>query len=129
MMNLMGYYRFLMQRSLALKIVIFVMLLSLPLSLIATIVCLSLSCSFSSYYRSCNYLIYSNPYECPADGQLLCCGTQGSLACQGYFNCLIKPEIQNEKACEAMVISSWVLYMLFIISTIAFFVLHRKLGP
>ncbi len=129
MMNLIGYYRFLMQRSLALKIVIFVMLLSFPLSIVATIVCFSLRCSFSSYYRSCYYLTSSNPYECPVNDQMLCCGVQGSLSCQGYYNCLVKPEIQNEKVCEAFVISSWVLYLVFIISTIVFFILQRRMGP
>lgn len=92
MRNMMSYYRFMMQRSLALKITIFVMLFTFPTSIILTIVCLALNCSFSHYYQSCPYLVYQNPYECPANGQIYCCGMEGSLICQGYFNCVIKPD-------------------------------------
>jgi len=41
---------------------------------------------------------------------------------------LAKPEAQNAVACEAMVIASWVLYLVFIISTIVFFMLNRSVG-
>jgi len=74
MRNLMNYYQFMMQRSLPLKITIFVMLISFPFSLIITIISFAMNCPFSAYSRSCFYLFYNNPYECPVNGQQLCCG-------------------------------------------------------
>ncbi len=75
MKNIVGYYQFMMQRSLALKLTSLLVLLSFPLSIIFTIVCLSLDCSYSTLYQPCSYLTNSNPSECRVDGQALCCGT------------------------------------------------------
>ena len=95
MRNTVSYFRLMMQRSLPLKITVFLLLISFPLSIVFTIVCLCLHCSYSNFYQSCSYLVYNNPYECYANGNILCCGLEGSMTCQGYYNCVIKPSLSN----------------------------------
>ena len=62
MQNITGYYRFMLQRSLPLKITLILVLLSFPLSIVFTITCLALDCSYSVFYRSCSYLAPENPF-------------------------------------------------------------------
>jgi hypothetical protein len=61
MKNITGYFQFMLQRSLTLKITAIILLLAFPLSIIFTIVCLSLTCSYSSLYQPCSYLTTNNP--------------------------------------------------------------------
>ena len=129
MKNIAGYYQFMMRRSLPLKITAIVIFLSFPISIIFTIACLSLSCSYSTLYQPCSYLTQDNPNECTLNSVTTCCGQDGDLTCLGYSNCVIKPSAENISSCEGVLITSWVLYSVFIIATIVFLILYRKLGP
>ena len=74
MKNITGYFQFMMQRSLPLKTTVIVIFLSFPTSIIFTIVCLSLSCSYSTLYQPCSYLTAHNPNECTDNSVWMCCG-------------------------------------------------------
>ena len=39
------------------------------------------------------------------------------------------PAQESDATCMGLVITSWVLYLIFIVSTIVFFVIHRRVGP
>lgn len=74
MKNIAGYYQFMMQRSLPLKIVVIVILLSFPSSIIFTVACLSLSCTYSTLFQPCSYLTPDNPNDCTENSLKMCCG-------------------------------------------------------
>lgn len=91
MKNIVGYYRYMMQKSLPLKLTIITIFITFPLSIVFTIVCLSLDCTYSTLYQPCSYLTQNNPNECLADSLHFCCGQEGNLTCLNYTSCIIKP--------------------------------------
>ena len=128
MHNIRGYYSFMMQQSLAIRISLWTAIITFLLSLVFTIVCLSFDCTYSVFYKPCSYLLPDNPYGCDANNNFYCCGVQGDTSCGEYSQCLIKPDESISK-CVGLLITSWVLYFVFIVSAIAFILLHRRLGP
>jgi hypothetical protein len=128
MHNIVGYYRFMMQRSMALRVALWAALISFPLSIVLTIACLALDCTYSVFFKPCSYLLPSNPYECLQAGTQYCCGKEGGLACEAWPACMLKPD-ESIATCEGLLITSWIVYFVFIVSSIGFFVLHRRLGP
>lgn len=124
MNNFMGYYQFMMQRSALLKYTLYAALFSFPLSIAFTIACLAIDCSYSIFYQTCPYLTPQYPYQC----QDYCCASQGVTSCEGSSDCVLKPQ-PSTSICVGLLITSWVLYLIFIGSSITFFVMYRKLGP
>lgn len=124
MNNIMGYYQFMMQRSTILKYTLYAALISFPLSIGFTIACLAINCSYSVFYQTCAYLTPSYPYQC----QNYCCLTQNTTACETDATCVVKPD-PSTATCVGLLVTSWITYLIFIGSSIAFFVMYRKLGP
>ena len=128
MPNIVGYYRFMLKRSIPLRVTLYGALVTFPLSIAFTIACLILDCSYSIFYHPCSYAIEDNPYECSIGKVEYCCGSLGEMHCGKYDNCQFKP-YESITTCEGLLITSWVVYFLFIVSVVLFFVIHRKLGP
>ena len=128
MQNIRGYYKFMMEQSLSIRISIWTAIITFLLSIAFTIICLSFNCSYSVFYKPCSYLIPNNPYSCEIGTAFFCCGVEGNLVCGEYNQCVVKPN-DSVATCVGLLITSWVLYFVFIVSAVAFILLHRKLGP
>ena len=128
MHNITGYYQFMMQQSLPIRISLWTSIITFLLSIIFTIICLSFDCTYSVFYKPCSYLTPNNPYSCDLSDVFYCCGEIGNVSCGEYGQCVVKPE-ESVSKCIGLLVTSWVLYFVFIVSSVAFIVLHRKLGP
>jgi preprotein translocase subunit SecG len=128
MHNIRGYYHFMMEQSLAIRVSLWTAAITFLLSIAFTIICLSFDCTYSVFYKPCSYLLPDNPYSCETASQFLCCGVTGNISCGEYSQCLVKPD-ESISTCVGLLITSWILYFVFIVSSVAFILLHRKLGP
>lgn len=77
--NVVGYYRFMMQQSLPLRVSLSLAILTFPLAITLTLVCLIIDCSYSTLARPCSFLVPTSPTDCSDQGQDYCCGGQGQL--------------------------------------------------
>lgn len=67
MHNIRGYYHFMMEQSLAIRVSLWAAAITFLLSIAFTIICLSFDCTYSVFYKPCSYLLPDNPYSCDTE--------------------------------------------------------------
>ncbi len=119
--NAFSGFNELLNASLPLKISLWLLVSFISLSIIFSIVYPIIGCGFYGFSMPCSHYFEGNTNECFISSVHYCCGTQGNVACGSYSNCLEILTPMSISKCAGILITSWVLQGLTLVSAVVFF--------
>jgi len=125
--NVVLHFRAMMNQSLPLRVAFWTLISCFSIAIVLTIAYPIVDCGIFNIPMPCSHYLPDNANECSANNVDYCCGTSGSLACELFSNCQIKPTPFDIPKCAGLLIAAWTVDGLTLLAATVFFIIFYKI--